>query len=98
MLEAARKHLGGLLELNADPAGLHLIAGLSPALARQVNDLEIERIAAAADVVAVALSRFYARRPARQGVLLGYAAFDEGAIDQAARQLAAHLRPALERS
>jgi DNA-binding transcriptional MocR family regulator len=57
LLEAARTQLGGLLELSADPAGLHLIAGLSPALARQVNDREIESIAAAADVVTVALSR-----------------------------------------
>ena len=98
LLEAARTHLGGLLELSADPAGLHLIAGLSPALAQRANDRDIEGIAAAAGVVAVALSRFYARRPARQGLLLGYAAFDEGTIDQAARQLAARLRPALERS
>ena len=81
--------------MEPDPAGLHLIARPTPPLARRMDDLDVERAAAAAGVAAVALSRFYAKRPVQQGLLLGYAAFDEAAIDRAAERLGAALRPML---
>jgi GntR family transcriptional regulator/MocR family aminotransferase len=90
-----RTHLSGFLEVESDPAGLHLIARLGPALATRMTDRDVEQIAASATVVTVSLSRLHARRPARQGLLLGYAAFDESEIERAAQQLAATLRPVL---
>lgn len=98
LIESVRRHLAGLLDVEPDPAGLHLIARLGPPLSQRLTDLDVERTAAGAGVAAVALSRFYAKRPVRQGLLLGYAAFDETAIDRAARQLGAALGPVLARA
>jgi len=95
LVAAAREHWPGLLEVEPDPAGLHLIARLTPALASRMDDREIERIAGAAGIAMDSLSGFYARRPARQGLLLGYGAFEESAIHSAARRLAEVLRAAL---
>ena len=91
LITSVRANLAGLLEVEPDPAGLHLIARLSPSLARQVTDLDVERTAASAGVAAVALSRFYAKPPRQQGLLLGYAAFDESALDHAAAILGSAL-------
>ena len=93
LLDAASRHLGGLLELAPDQAGMHLVAALSPALAARMDDTTAAARAAGAGVAVMALSRFYAGRPQRrglhrQGLLLGYAAFDEAAIEAAAERLA----------
>ena len=95
LIASAQAYLRGSLEVEPDPAGLHLIARLAPPLAQRMDDLDVERAAAGVVVATVALSRFYAKRPAQQGLLLGYAAFDDAAIDMAAQRLGAALRPML---
>jgi GntR family transcriptional regulator/MocR family aminotransferase len=67
---------------------MHLVASLSPGLARRMDDGEASRRAAAAGIVAPALSSFYAGERRRQGLLLGYAGFDEVTLAAAARRLA----------
>ena len=88
LLEAAGVHLGGLLELASDEAGLHLVARLAPALACHASDREVARAATAHKVTAPALQDFYLGTPDRQGLLLGYAAVPEPEIDAKVKALA----------
>ena len=92
LIAAARRHFAGLLEVRPAPAGMHLVAALAPELARRMSDEQAARLAAEAGITAPALSSFYAGPPAGQGLLLGYAAFDEHEIAAAAARLAAVLR------
>ncbi len=86
LLAAASRHLDGLLELSPDEAGMHLLARLSPALAACMDDRAVAARLAAAGVIATPLSDYYDGPPDRQGLLLGYTAFDERAIEDAAVQ------------
>ena len=87
LLDTAKRYLAGLLEINADEAGMHLIAWPGPALAGPMDDRRISAAAAEAGVSTLALSANYAGRPVRQGLMLGYAAHDENAIAGAGRRL-----------
>ena len=87
LLTAARADLPGLLEIDADEAGMHLIAKPGPELRGAMDDRRIARAAAEAGVTAMALSTTYAGKPLRQGLMLGYAAHDEAAIAAATRRL-----------
>ncbi len=98
LLAAAARHLGGLLRLRPDEAGMHLVADLAPELAARMSDGEAAQRAQAAGLVAPPLSayRFAGRRPGaagagRQGLLLGYAAVPEAQIEPAVVRLAAAL-------
>ena len=84
LLDAAARHLDGLLEVAPDEAGMHLLAGLAPALAGRMDDRAAAERLAAAGVTATPLSDYYVGPPDRQGLLLGYAAFDARAIEDAA--------------
>jgi GntR family transcriptional regulator / MocR family aminotransferase len=88
LVAAGREELGGLLELKPADAGLHL-TGLLPA---GRSDLEASRAAESLGVDAQPLSAFYLRRPARGGLVLGYAAYDEREIREGVRRLARALR------
>lgn len=85
LLAAAARRLGGLLALAPDEAGMHLIARLTPDLAARMNDREAARRAASAGLTAPPLSAFFHGRPPdkskAQGLLLGYAAVAEEAMD-----------------
>jgi GntR family transcriptional regulator/MocR family aminotransferase len=80
MLTAIGAHLNGLLEADPAPAGMHLVADLAPSLARRMSDGEATARAAAAGITLQPLSSYYAGAPLRQGLILGYAGFDEAAI------------------
>ncbi|MBK1697017.1 PLP-dependent aminotransferase family protein [Rhodovibrio salinarum] len=88
LLEAGRRHLSGLLALQPDVAGMHLVAGLDPALAAHADDRRCAHAADAHGVAAPALSGYYQGAPDRQGLLLGYAAVTETEIARAAHRLA----------
>jgi GntR family transcriptional regulator/MocR family aminotransferase len=98
LLEAAKRHLGGLLELTPDAAGLHLVARLAPALAARMDDRQAAMRAAAAGLATPALSSYYLEPnpdtapPSEQGLLLGYAAVSEPEIEAGIRKLARALR------
>ena len=91
LLDAAERHLRGLLILEPAPAGMHLIARLSPALASRMDDTEAAARADAAGVTALALSSYFAGNNTQQGLVLGYAGFDEHKIDEAAAKLGSRL-------
>jgi GntR family transcriptional regulator/MocR family aminotransferase len=92
LLRAAEHHLDGLLILAPDPAGMHLVADLAPALAKRMRDTEAARRAANIGISTPALSSYYMGRADRQGLLLGYAATPDRAIEPATRRLAQALR------
>jgi GntR family transcriptional regulator/MocR family aminotransferase len=87
LLAAAERHLGGLLELAPDAAGLHLVARPTPELAARMDDTEAAARAAAAGLATPALSSYYmGNKPSgggapEQGLLLGYAAVTEPEIE-----------------
>jgi len=88
LLGAARRHLGGLLELGADPGGMHLIGYLHPDLAGRMDDREASRRAEAAGIAAPPLSSHWIGRATHQGLLLGYTAVPERQIDAVVARLA----------
>lgn len=87
-LLAAAHHFDGLLSLAPDAAGMHLVASLAPALAARLDDRQATARAAAAGIATRPLSSFYATRARRQGLLLGYAAVPEDAMESSVRRLA----------
>jgi GntR family transcriptional regulator/MocR family aminotransferase len=91
LLGALREECGGLLEAGPTDAGLQLTARLPEGL----DDRELVRAAAARGVEARPMSLFYAGKPGRPAVVLGYAAFDEGRIRWGAAQLSAAVRTCL---
>ena len=88
LLQAAAQHLEGLLDLAPDQAGLHLVAGLAPALAARMSDQEASARAAQAGLAAPALADYFIGPPSRQGLVLGYAAYEEKEIIEGVRKLA----------
>lgn len=91
LIGAARRHLGGLLMVPPTAAGMHLVAWPEPALQARLPDREIARLAATAGLTVLALSPFYRAAPPRQGLLLGFAAVPEAAMEPAIARLAALL-------
>jgi len=99
LVAAAARHLGDLLSVAPDAAGLHLMAWLKPALAARLGDPLGDRVAAElaakAGIAVSPLSDYFAGPPTRQGLLLGYAAVPEDEIEDGARRLAAALASAI---
>jgi GntR family transcriptional regulator/MocR family aminotransferase len=88
LLAAIARHASGILEAAPEPAGMHLVSRLM----NGIDDREAEARAAQAGIIASALSRYFAGEPARQGLLLGYAGFDEETIADAVARLAQALK------
>lgn len=91
LVRAARRYLPGLLTVPPDDAGLHLVARLTPGLAARMDDRQAAARAHAAGIAAPALSSYFLEKPTAQGLLLGYAAADDGEITRGAAKLAAAL-------
>ncbi|MCV3272040.1 MocR-like pyridoxine biosynthesis transcription factor PdxR [Roseobacter sinensis] len=79
--------LASLLELQPDPSGMHLCCLLRPALRAVRSDAEISAACAAAGLNVRALSSHCVLPDPPQGLLLGYAGFDEETLKAAARTL-----------
>ena len=86
--EAIAHHAGDLLSTSPEPAGMHLICTLRNGM----NDRDASKRAAKAGLLAPALSDYFAGEPFRQGLVLGYAGFDETVIDTSIKTLAQALR------
>ncbi len=83
--------LGGIpdkLVAAPDPAGMHVIARLAPDVADRMTDTDVEACAAKAGVIARALLAYYKEGAPQQGLVLGYAGFDEGALVEGVDRLA----------
>lgn len=86
--DAIQRHAQGVLATTPEPAGMHLICTLENGM----DDREASRRAAATGLLAPALSDYFAGKPFRRGLVLGYAGFDEAVIDASIRKLADALR------
>jgi GntR family transcriptional regulator/MocR family aminotransferase len=91
LIRALRREAGGLVEIEPSPAGMHLVAWLPEG----VDDVEVSREALARGVESSPMSSFYAGRPPRGGLELGYAAFSEAQLRRGAAQLCAAVRAGL---
>jgi GntR family transcriptional regulator/MocR family aminotransferase len=87
LVRAARRELGGFVEVEPSEAGLHLLGWLADGL----DDQEVSAAAGAAGIEAPPLSR-YRLEPGRGGLMLGYAAYDVRPIREGVRRLAEVLR------
>src|SRR5919205_2155080 len=87
LIDGGREHLKGLLEISNVRAGLYTVGFLKNGMTSRAA----EAAAAARGVEAVALDRYTLKRPDPQGVLLGFAAFDEATIREGLVRLAAAL-------
>jgi GntR family transcriptional regulator / MocR family aminotransferase len=89
LLEAARRHLDGLLDVRHGDGGMHLLGWLP----QGVSDQDASRRAAAEGVEAMPLS-FFSFRSLRGGaLLLGYTALTPEQISSGAQRLAKALDP-----
>jgi GntR family transcriptional regulator/MocR family aminotransferase len=92
LIEAIRRHLGGVLEVIGDDAGTRLVALLPPG----VDDVSVGKAAAANGISARPLSTCYLRRPARGGLVLGYGNIELPAIDDGVRKLKAVIEAVID--
>ena len=83
LLQAAARHLDGLLTIAADPGGMHVIASPTSQIARRFDDVAVTVAAAAEGLTVQPLSVCYAGRARRHGLILGYAGTPEAEIDRA---------------
>ena len=67
---------------------MHVIARLAPDVADRMTDTDVEACAAKAGVIARALLAYYKEGAPQQGLVLGYAGFDEGALVEGVDRLA----------
>jgi GntR family transcriptional regulator / MocR family aminotransferase len=88
LIAATRKYLSELLDVYPADAGMHVMGWLhAPLDDRQASRLALER-----GIEVPPLSAYCLEPYPRQGLLLGYAAFDEQAINDGIKRLAAALR------
>ncbi len=87
LIDAGREYLRGLLEIAPVKAGLYTTGFLR----NDMTSRQAENAAAAQGVEALALDRYTLKRPDPKGVLLGFAALDEGTLRSGVIQLATAL-------
>ncbi len=93
LLDAAARHWKGLLDVQSDDAGMHLVAWLSEEVRKRMSDREASALAFDHNVTTQPLSGFASRTDLRQGLALGYAAIPEEEIEAGALRLAEALSP-----
>lgn len=86
MVDTIRRDLGDWLVPQDEPSGMHLICTPGPRLAG-VSDQRLSDAAEAAGLLVPALSRYPFADDGRQGIVLGYAAFDEEALSEGLARL-----------
>ncbi|HEV7378075.1 MAG TPA: PLP-dependent aminotransferase family protein, partial [Pyrinomonadaceae bacterium] len=84
LVEEARKNLGSMLDVTAAKAGMHLIGWLPDG----ISDREVSRRAAEAGLNLAPISAYCINQKLRDGLLLGYTAYDEKHIRQGMKKLA----------
>jgi len=87
LLDGARQHLAGLLEVSQVVAGLQTAGWLRSGL----DGESAARVAAARGVEVTPLGRYSRGRLAREGLQLGFAAVDRAEIERGVRELATAL-------
>lgn len=91
LLNALHTHASGLLSADPETSGMHLVAELGPGLAGRMSDVEVSARAHEAGLRLAPLSNFYFGPAARQGLVMGYAAFPPQALSDGVIRLVAAL-------
>ncbi|HVE57735.1 MAG TPA: PLP-dependent aminotransferase family protein [Pyrinomonadaceae bacterium] len=76
LIDEVRRNLKGLLEINPDDAGMHLVGWLPD----NFDDREVSEKAAAENIRLSPISDHFINKNERSGLVFGYAAFDEKQI------------------
>jgi GntR family transcriptional regulator/MocR family aminotransferase len=84
LMDGAREHLHGLIEISPIRAGLYTIGYLK----NEMTSRQAEKLAAAQGIEVLAVDRFTLRGPDPKALLLGFGGFDELATRQALIRLA----------
>ncbi len=92
LVTALERYAGDLLEVDNIPSGMHLVVRPSLELASRLSDDEISKRARQRGVNLMPLSGFFEGPETARGLVLGFAGFDERALEDAARVLADCLR------
>lgn len=87
LLESAREHLAGMMEISSVEAGLQTVGWLGAGM----SDVAVAKAAAERGVEVGPLSRYCRGRAAREGVQMGFAAVDERELRRGVRELAVAL-------
>jgi GntR family transcriptional regulator/MocR family aminotransferase len=87
LIDGSKRHLKGLLEISEVRAGLYTAAFLRNGM----TSWQAEKAAAAGDIEVFAMDRYTLKSPDPNGVLLGFAAFNEAMIRSGLIKLAAAL-------
>ena len=80
--------LEGLLEVAPTMAGMHVVAWMSTALLGRMSDRQAADRARTAGIIVAPLADFYAGKPQRSALLLGFAGFGEDELRVGIRRLA----------
>jgi GntR family transcriptional regulator/MocR family aminotransferase len=88
LVRAAKRELGGQLQVCPGETGLHVMGWLE----QGHDDEEVSRVAAAANVEARPLSSYCVERRERGGLMLGFGAYDVRQIHDGMRRLASAIR------
>ncbi len=86
LLTALRTELSGVLDVQPDEAGMHLVGDIRPDIG--VLDADVAAMALERGMTIYPLSRFFVGRPTRNGLVLGYAGVEERDIVAGVRKLA----------
>lgn len=95
LIAAIEAHAHEVLSVDLIPAGMHLVARLRPKLSKKLTDREVADIATRSGISVKALSSFYTGKTQAQGLVLGFAGFDEDALQEAVVKLASALSNAI---
>lgn len=91
--ESAETHLAKWFTMVPSDAGLHRTAWLTEtALALNLKDHRLAKLAQSCGIGAVSVSRCYQKAPPRQGLLIGFANLQPAEIEPAIQRLAASIR------
>jgi len=86
LVEAVREHLGDVLEIEPDEAGMHTVATFKPDCG--LADMDVAVAAGEAGLSLYALSEFYYGPPDRNGLVFGYAGLEPREIRRGVEKLA----------
>ncbi|MCK5777889.1 MAG: PLP-dependent aminotransferase family protein [Rhodospirillales bacterium] len=86
LVEAVRKYLGDVLEIEPDEAGMHTVAMFRPNCG--LADIDVAEAAGRAGISLYALSEFYYGTPDRNGLVFGYAGLEPREIRKGIEKLA----------
>lgn len=87
LVEAAHRHLAGVLDVPPDPGGMHLVARPHPSVAAGFDERRVLAAAAVANVAPAGLAACFAGQASQAGRLLGYAGTPTPGIEPAVRRL-----------